>query len=224
MQRSSINMGKGNRPMRKILAMMIAGITIATAPSYCAEKNEKDKSVSRDLLLTAGWEIQSCDKVKENGNIVSTDKFKPDGWYAASVPSTVLAVLCKNGVFPDPYFGENLRKIPGYQDGIWYSMPDNSPFRIPYWYRTEFRLPQEYVGRKIWLHFDGINYKANIWLNGRKIADSSTVVGMFRRFAFDITDTVISGNNYLAVQITAPGQSSWKERQRIRYGMHKLLG
>jgi exo-1,4-beta-D-glucosaminidase len=203
-------MGKGNRPMRKILAMMIAGITIATAHSYCAEKNEKDKSVSRDLLLTAGWEIQSCDKVKENGDIVSTDKFKPDGWYAAPVPSTVLAVLCKNGVFPDPYFGENLRKIPGYQDGIWYSMPDNSPFRIPYWYRTEFRLPQEYIGRKIWLHFDGINYKANIWLNGKRIADSNSVVSMFIRYAFDVTDKVTIGNNYLAVQITAPGQSHGK--------------
>jgi exo-1,4-beta-D-glucosaminidase len=190
--------------------MLIVGLTVATAPSNCAEQKEKGESVSREPLLTAGWEIQSYDKVKENGDIISTGKFKPDGWYAASVPSTVLAVLCKNGVFPDPYFGENLRKIPGYQDGIWYSMPDNSPFRIPYWYRTEFRLPQEYTGKKVWLHFDGINYKANIWLNGKRIADSNSVVGMFRRFAFDVTDGVISGNNYLAVQITAPGQSRGK--------------
>ena len=196
--------------MRIVLAMLIVGLTVATAPSNCAEQKEKGESASREPLLTAGWEIQSCDKVKENGDIVSTGKFKPDGWYAASVPSTVLAVLCKNGVFPDPYFGENLRKIPGYQDGIWYSMPDNSPFRIPYWYRTEFRLPQEYTGKKVWLHFDGINYKANIWLNGKRIADSNSVVGMFRRFAFDVTDAVISGNNYLAVQITAPAQSRGK--------------
>jgi exo-1,4-beta-D-glucosaminidase len=196
--------------MKKLLAILIVGITVTATPSYCAEKNEEGKSALPELLLTAGWEIQSSDKVKENGDIISTGKFKPDGWYAASVPSTVLAALCKNGVFPDPYFGENLRKIPGYQDGIWYSMPDNSPFRIPYWYRTEFRLPQEYIGRKIWLHFDGINYKANIWLNGKRIADSSSVVGMFRRFAFDVTDTVINGNNFLAVQITAPGQSYGK--------------
>ena len=199
--------------MRRVLAMLVVGLTVTTAPSNCAEKNEKGEPVSRELLLTAGWKIQSCDKVRENGDIVSTGNFKPDGWYPASRPSTVLAVLCKNGVFPDPYFGENLRKIPGYQDGIWYSMPDNSLFRIPYWYRTEFCLPQEYIGKKIWLHFDGINYKANIWLNGKRIADSSSIVGMFRRFAFDITDTVINGSNYLAVQITAPGQSHGKNNK-----------
>jgi len=159
------------------------------------------------LFLREGWAIQSSDKVKENGAIISTGKFKPDGWYAASVPSTVLAVLCKNSVFPDPYFGENLRKIPGYQDGIWFSMPDDSPFRIPYWYLTEFSVPQEYKGKKLWLHFDGINYRANIWLNGKRIADSDSIVGMFKRFSFDVTDNVTAGKNYLAIEIIAPAQS-----------------
>jgi len=195
---------------KKTLVLLIAGLTVATALSNCAAQNEKDEPVLRKMLLTKGWAIQSSDKVKENGNIISTGKFKPQGWYIASVPSTVLAVLCENGVFPDPYFGQNLRKIPGYQDGIWFSMPDNSPFRTRYWYRTEFSLPQKYIERKIWLHFDGINYKANIWLNGKKIADSSSVVGMFRRFAFDVTDNITPGTNYLAVQITAPSQSHGK--------------
>jgi len=159
------------------------------------------------LYLREGWTIQSADKVKENGAIISTCKFRPGGWYTTSVPATVLAALCENGVFPDPYHGANLRKIPGYKDGIWYSMPDDSPFRIPYWYRTEFSLPDGYKGRNIWLHFDGINYKANIWLNGQKIADSNSVIGMFRRFAFNVTESVTAGRNCLAVQIIAPGQS-----------------
>jgi len=86
-------------------------------------------------------------------------------------------------------------------------MPDDSPFRIPYWFRTEFNLPQAYQRKKIWLHFDGINYRANIWLNGKRIADSNSVIGMFRRFVFDVTDNVTAGKNYLAVQIVAPAQS-----------------
>jgi len=193
--------------MRKIFAMLIAGLSFATASFDCAEQKEKGEPLRPKLLLREGWAIQSSDKVKENGSVVSTGKFKPDGWYACSVPSTVLAALCKNAVFPDPYFGENLRKIPGYQDGIWFSMPDDSPFRIPYWYRTEFSLPEKYKGKKLWLHFDGINYKANIWLNGKRIASSNSVVGMFKRFAFDVTDKMTAGKNYLAVQIIAPAQS-----------------
>ncbi len=193
--------------MKKIFAILIMGLIITTTSLSCSELKRKEEPFSSKLLLREGWAIQSSDKVKENDSVVSTGKFKPDGWYACSVPSTVLAALCKNAAFPDPYFGENLRKIPGYQDGIWFSMPDDSPFRIPYWYRTEFSLPEKYKGEKLWLHFDGINYKANIWLNGKRIASSSSVVGMFKRFAFDVTDKMTAGKNYLAVQIIAPAQS-----------------
>jgi exo-1,4-beta-D-glucosaminidase len=193
--------------MKRLLVISIAALALAAASSNCAEGKEKVERVPRKLSLREGWAIQSSDKVKEDGGAISSGKFKPNGWYPTSVPSTVLAALCKNGVFPDPYFDENLRKIPGYQDGIWYSMPDDSPFRIPYWYRTEFSLPQEYQEKRIWLHFDGINFKANIWLNGKRIADSDSIVGMFRRFAFDVTDNVTAGKNYLAVQIIAPAQS-----------------
>jgi len=206
-------MQKEGRAMKRILAILIVGLTVAIAPSDCAAQDEKDEPVLRKMLLAKGWAIQSSDKVKEDGRIISSGKFKPLGWYIASVPSTVLSVLCENGVFPDPYFGENLRKIPGYQDGIWFSMPDNSPFRIQYWYRTEFSLPREYIGRRIWLHFDGINYRANIWLNGKMIANCSLVVGMFRRFAFDVTENITPGTNYLAVQITAPSQSHGKNNK-----------
>jgi exo-1,4-beta-D-glucosaminidase len=193
--------------MKRMLAMLIAGLIVAATPANCAERSEKGEPISRKLLLKEEWAMQSADKVEEAGGVISTGRFIPEGWYRTSVPSTVLAALCENGVFADPYFGENLRRIPGYQDGIWYSMPDDNPFRIPYWYRTEFSLPQEYMRRKIWLHFDGINFKADIWLNGKRIADSNSVVGMFRHFAFDVTDNVTTGKNYLAVQITAPAQS-----------------
>jgi len=69
-------------------------------------------------------------------------------------------------------------------------------------------------GRRITLHFDGINYRANIWLNGRRLADSSAVVGTYRRFDFDITDALKGGAaNALAVEVFAPTppdlQTTW---------------
>jgi exo-1,4-beta-D-glucosaminidase len=204
---ASSGLENGDGTVRRIRIILLVGLAFLTALCAFAVESARGENGSSRVFLREQWAIQSSDKVEEGGEIVSTGEFKPDKWHAASVPSTVLAALCERGVFPDPYFGENLRRIPGYKKSIWYSMPDDSPFRTPYWYRTEFRLPKEYGGRRIWLHFDGINYKADIWLNGDRIADSSSVIGMFRRFAFDVTDKVTEGKNCLAVRIIAPAQS-----------------
>ncbi len=45
-------------------------------------------------------------------------------------------------------------------------MPEDSPFKPSWWYRTEFAVPAGLAGRTLWLHFDGINYRANVWVNG----------------------------------------------------------
>ena len=51
-------------------------------------------------------------------------------------------------------------------------MPPDSPFRRSWWFRTEFQAPAEHKGKTVWLRFDGINFRANVWLNGQRIADS----------------------------------------------------
>ncbi len=110
----------------------------------------------------------------------------------------------------------NLRSIPGvfYKIGSEFSnqeMPADSPYRVPWWYRCEFTVPANFNGQKIWLDFKGINYRANIWLNGKKIADASSrtslpnVAGTFRRYEFDVTSLVKPGaTNALAVEVSAP--------------------
>lgn len=159
------------------------------------------------FLLRENWHLQSSAKVKEKGEIISTTRFSPVDWYQTSVPTTVLAALVENKVYPDPYYGENLKSIPGYVEGRWLVMSKESPFYPSWWYRREFQLPDDYKGENITLHLDGINYRANIWLNGHKIADSDTVIGMFRRFEFSINDFVLIGqDNCLAVETIAPGK------------------
>ncbi len=131
-------------------------------------------------------------------------------WYSTSVPTTVLAALVANKVYPDPYLGMNLRAIPGtsYPIGRNFSalpMPDDSPFRRPWRFRTEFETPAGSRDSHVALHFDGINYRANIWVNGRQIAESDRVAGTFRLFEFDITDIVRrSGRNTLEVEVFPP--------------------
>lgn len=163
------------------------------------------------LLLQDNWNIQASTEVQAGGEAISTAGFNAGDWYRAKVPSTVLAALVQDEVYPDPYFGMNLRSIPGatYPIGteafMLTPMPPESPFRSSWWYRSEFNLPSEFQGKTIWLHFSGVNYRANIWLNGRQIENSKDMVGMWRVFEFDVTKDAIPGKvNSLAVEVFPP--------------------
>jgi exo-1,4-beta-D-glucosaminidase len=165
--------------------------------------------------LRQGWAIQSSAKVSGRGEEISSAGFRASNWYPAALPSTVIAALVKNKVYPDPYFGMNLRAIPGttYNIGANFAnvaMPADSPFAVPWWFRTEFTLPVSARGKRLWLNFDSINYRANIWLNGKRIAASTEVAGMYRMFEFDITDGVLPGaSNVLAVEVFPPSPNEF---------------
>ena len=45
-----------------------------------------------------------------------------------------------------------------------------------------------FKGKTIWLNFKGINYRANIWLNGKQIADSDEIAGAWRTYELNITN------------------------------------
>ena len=96
------------------------------------------------------------------GGEISQTNYVSNGWYKATVPGTVLTSLVNDGVYPEPLYGENNRpdKIP------------ESLCRASYWYRTQFSVPSRYAGGKIWLNFHGINYIAEVWVNGNDLARS----------------------------------------------------
>ena len=125
------------------------------------------------ILLRQGWAIQSSQAVHATGDAISQPSFPARDWYAATVPTTVLSALVEDHVYPDPYTGMNLRSLPGVQYPIAANfsniqMPPESPFRHSWWYRTDFQLPADYRGKTIWLAFDGISFRANLWMNGQK--------------------------------------------------------
>ena len=94
------------------------------------------------------------------------------------MPATVLQILQENGVYKDLYFGMNLA-TPG---DLW---------KQDWWYRTTFTAPP---GREVYsLIFKGINYRADIWLNGHKVANRATVVGMYDEFEFNVTEFIVPG-------------------------------
>ncbi len=161
--------------------------------------------------LHDGWQLQSACKLQATGDTIAADGFVPDGWLKTTVPSTVLASQAAAGVFPDPYYGMNLRQIPGMSypiGGIFARMPmaQDSPYRCGWWYRTEFGAPAAtHQGERQWLHFGGINYRGEVWLNGHKIADGTSIAGAYRTYDFDVTEFMKPGKkNVLAVETFAP--------------------
>jgi len=189
--------GLGLWPLAWLILNMTASIAVASGNDGA-------------LSLGSGWLLQSSCKVPEAGTEISSAAFQPRDWYSARVPSTILATLVDDGIYKDPYFGLNLRSIPGATypiDKIFsrLPMPKDSPFNCPWWYRTEFVAPTGYSGKEIWLDFQGINYRADVWLNRKRIASSSEVAGAYRTYEFNVTDVVIAGQpNILAVEVFAP--------------------
>lgn len=155
--------------------------------------------------------LQSSRKLNDGGEVLSSRSYQPKGWYRTTVPATVLAAQVAAGEFGDPYFGMNLRKLPGMTYPIGLNsfsnvpMEKDSPYACSWWYRTEFQVPRGYAGRVLWLNFRGINYRANIWLNGRRLADSREVQGAYRLYEFNVSSFVNPGEaNVLALETFAP--------------------
>jgi len=163
---------------------------------------------AEEIVLDQGWALRSGQGIKQGGAELSRPGYDDRDWRQASAPATVLAVLVKNGVLPDPYFGMNLARIPGAWpppfDISTMPMPPFSPFRHQWWYRTEFELGSFLPQGQVWLTFQGINYSAEIWLNEKKLAGPDTVAGTYRCFRFNVTDLVKRGENALAVGVYAP--------------------
>ncbi|HVO72813.1 MAG TPA: glycoside hydrolase family 2 TIM barrel-domain containing protein [Ignavibacteriaceae bacterium] len=157
---------------------------------------------SSTIVLRNNWSIQSSAELTDNGKVISQSGYSTKDWYPTSVPSTVLAALVANGVYPDPYYGNNYLELPGIRR---WDIPEGNPFETSWWYRTEFDIPLSYTGKHIWLKFHSINYRANLWVNGQQVADSSQMEGAYRLYSFDISQFAKAGQkNCLALEIYPP--------------------
>lgn len=148
--------------------------------------------------IAGGWELAKADDViKCLGDIFSLD-YGTGSWYDATVPGTVLTTLVQQGVYPDPFFGVNNLAIP------------DDLCRKEWWYRAEVTLPDEVLARpELELLFNGINYRADVWMNGEKLGGIS---GAFVRGRFDITK-VARKRNVLAVRIFPPSNPGFPHEQ-----------
>lgn len=110
---------------RSFLLTFIVGVT--------ALHSAQAKTAATDVVtVDSGWQLQDAAKVQQSGAEVSALSFTPSGWYAATVPGTVLASLVNDHVYPEPLYGENNRP----------EVIPESLARSSYWYRTRIDIPK----------------------------------------------------------------------------------
>ena len=154
----------------------------------------QSKTETYRMLLHNDWTMQSSFTENATGTEISKPTFSVKGWYPITIPSTIIAGLLVNHEYNfDPFYAKNFEKLADKRlDSTW-------------WFRREFVLPASQKNKNIILKLQGINYKANVWLNGVLVADSSYIKGPFRIIDLDITKHInYSGKNVLALEILRP--------------------
>ena len=130
-------------------------------------------SMAMAQVLSDGWKVQSSQTKKS---------------YKAQVPSTVMGTLTRNGLYK------------GILEGVAYKQYDSKPFDCSWWYRRDFSLKGLDSDDHVLLVFDGICYRANVFVNGTLVASKDTLCGSFRRHVLDIT-SVAKVKNKLEVEV-----------------------
>ena len=187
---------------------ILAG-TVMILLSGCT--SETVVSPVKQVKLT-DFELQSSYLIPSTGEEISNPDYKSNVyWFPVKVPSTVLTGLVENNVYPDPYQGMNNMFIPDASDEFnkKYNLEQFShipglpnPWSKPYWYRSLFTVPEFDNGRHFQLIFKGINYRAAVWVNGKQIADSTLMSGMFGEYSLNVSSLIKPGQqNGLAVKI-----------------------
>jgi exo-1,4-beta-D-glucosaminidase len=151
----------------------------------------RTQATPETIELALGWKLASTRDTSGTGADVSQTSYDDSGWHVvARMPSTVLQTLQDGGLYSDLYVGTNLR------DAVPHDL-----YKQDWWYRTTFTAPAGHSSYA--LKFPGINYRAEIWLNGQLLADNGRIVGMYNAHELDVTQRIRAGQpNTLAVKVT----------------------
>lgn len=168
--------------MRKILVLLLVCFSFLS-------------NAQQRYELNSGWVCANVKDVNSTGNQISDRRFSLSNWMTATVPGTVLTTMLNNKTVPDPFYGMNNEKIPDvYKTGNDY---------YTYWFVKDFQEKAS-GNEQVWLQFRGINYKADVYLNGEKV-NPHVIEGMHLRSQFNVTKLLSpTGKNRLAVIVQPP--------------------
>jgi len=139
------------------------------------------------IRLSGGWKLVNEAAIADKARAVSTCGYDDGKWLIATVPGTVLTSYQNLGAVPDPFYSDHIQQISDFFA------------HTNWWYRNELEVPASYAGKRVWLNFDGVNYRAYVFVNGKQVG---SLDGAFIRGHLDVTDLVTPGKkNCIAVLI-----------------------
>ena len=170
--------------MRRFALGVLSALPIATAASGGPLRSGWELASSASLgTAVGGKQLSGPAAATTGGNWSQLQEF----------PATVLAGVVEAGEYPEIFFSQNLKAV------------ETARFDVPWWYRIE--LPAEaadnaQAGGKAVLTFQGLNYRANIWVNGRLLANATSTQGAYNYFDVDASEALAAGGGtFLAVQV-----------------------
>jgi hypothetical protein len=154
--------------------------------------------------LIGAWHLAAAPDVTVSPAAIAQPGFNNRGWLPATVPGTILATYVANGIYPDPGYGLNNLQIP------------ESLSRQDYWLRTEFTRPDSGARAHQAIAFQGINYAAEIWVNGERLGATE---GAFTRGRFVLPARFAAGDRIaIAVRVSPPPHPGLPHEESLTAG------
>ncbi|MGW5526810.1 glycoside hydrolase family 2 protein [Streptomyces xanthochromogenes] len=174
-----------------LLLALTAGTSSATPvahprPNRATSATSVDPAPGRATAL-AGYAIRSTAEVTDSPAAVSSPGYSTAGWFPAGPRSTVLAALLAAGTYADPFYSTNQQKIP------------KADFTVPWWYRADFDVTD--TASRTRLDFSGVISAADVYVNGKQVADKGAVTGAYTRHELDVSELVRAGTNTVAFRV-----------------------
>ncbi|MEU2953406.1 glycoside hydrolase family 2 protein [Streptomyces xanthochromogenes] len=174
-----------------LLLALTAGTSSATPvahprPNPATSRTSVDPAPGRATAL-AGYAIRSTAEVTDSPAAVSSPGYSTAGWFPAGPRSTVLAALLAAGTYADPFYSTNQQKIP------------KADFTVPWWYRADFDVTD--TASRTRLDFSGVISAADVYVNGKQVADKGAVTGAYTRHELDVSELVRAGTNTVAFRV-----------------------
>lgn len=145
-----------------------------------------------DEYINSGWKLFPASETAVSDSTISTDDFSLTEAQTIELPATVLSGLRQNGQFENIYFNKSLEKI------------DPTQFQQPWWYRKEIVVEKTNPELHHQLILEGINYKAELWINGKEVSRDQPMEGAFGIYHYQITPFLSKGKNIIAVKVYPP--------------------
>ena len=164
-----------------ILSIIICSFIQAQTPNLYRNPERVYLDSKEEHEGASTWLMIKASDAKETAEQISQIDYQTKEWMPAIVPGTVLNSLVWNKIYPDPYYGLNNKLEKDIIPDLFKTGRDF----YTYWFRTEFDIPENYNDKIVWLQVDGINYRAEIWLNGFLVGN---MAGMFKPDNINITD------------------------------------